>query len=212
MMARDNAITWIRGYLARQCDVLAALPFELIGELIEIIRKAGEQKRNIFIIGNGGNAANGSHFATDLGKGASDRGTQRFRVLSLSDNVPWLTALGNDYTYEEVFVRQLTNFAQPGDVVIASSVSGNSPNLVRAVEWANANDLETVALVGSRRGKLAEIAKRLIVIEDSHYGRVEDTQMTILHLVCYALMESQRTVGCEPVRLHDLLVREPLRS
>lgn len=190
MMPGEKTVTWVRSYVARQCDVLAALPFETIGELIEIVRNAGEQKRNIFAIGNGGNAANASHFATDLGKGASDRGPGRFRVLSLSDNGPWLTAVGNDYTYEDVFVRQLMNFAQSGDVLIASSVSGNSPNLVRAMEWANGNGLETIALVGSRRGRLAEIARRLMVIEDTHYGRVEDAQMTILHLLCYALMES----------------------
>ena len=141
MIASENTVTWIRSYVARQCEMLAALPFDSIGQLIEIVRQAAEQQRNIFIIGNGGNAANASHFATDLGKGASDRGPRRFRVLSLTDNVPWLTALGNDYAYEDVFVRQLMNFAQPGDVLIASSVSGNSPNLVRAMEWANKNDL-----------------------------------------------------------------------
>jgi len=192
MIAATNTVTWIRSYVARQCDVLAALPFDSIGELIEIVRKAGDQQQNIFVIGNGGNAANASHFATDLGKSASDRLPRRFRVLSLNDNVPWLTALGNDYAYDDVFVRQLMNFAQPGDVLIASSVSGNSPNLVRAIEWANANGLETVALVGSCRGKLAEITRRLMVIEDTHYGRVEDAQMTILHLLCYALMESEK--------------------
>lgn len=197
MMPGKNTVSWIRSYLARQCDVLAALPFDSIGELIEIVRMAGDQRRNIFVIGNGGNAANASHFATDLGKGASDRGLRRFRVLSLNDNIPWLTALGNDYVYDDIFARQLMNFAQPGDVLIASSVSGNSANLVRAIEWANANGLETIALVGSRRGRLAEIARRLMVIEDTHYGRVEDAQMTILHLLCYALMESQQNSSCQ---------------
>lgn len=191
MIGSQNSVNWIRSYLARQCDVLAALPFDGIGELIKIVSKAGEEQRNIFVIGNGGNAANASHFATDLGKGASDLGPERFRVLSLADNVPWLTALGNDYTYEDVFVRQLMNFAQAGDVVIASSVSGNSPNLVRAVEWGRKNGLETIALVGGRRGRLAEVAGRVIVVEDLHYGRVEDAQMTVLHLLCYALMESK---------------------
>ena len=192
---KTNTVSWIRSYLARQCDVLAALPFDAIAELIEIVGAAGEQQRNIFVIGNGGNAANASHFATDLGKGASDRSTHRFRILSLADNVPWLTALGNDYAYEDVFVRQLMNFAQAGDVLIASSVSGDSPNLVKAMTWANANGMETIALVGSRRGELAKVARRLMVIEDIHYGRVEDAQMTILHLLCYALMETQSELG-----------------
>jgi D-sedoheptulose 7-phosphate isomerase len=191
-MSADNA-TWVRSYLARQCDLLATLPIDSIGQLIETIREAGENGRNIFVIGNGGNAASASHFATDLGKGASDRGPRRFRVLSLTDNVSWLTALGNDYAHEDVFVRQLMNFAKAGDVLIASSVSGNSPNLVKAAKWARANGLETIALVGGKRGELAEIATRVIVVEDTHYGRVEDAQMTILHLVCYSLMEFTAT-------------------
>jgi D-sedoheptulose 7-phosphate isomerase len=156
----------------------------------KLIREAGENGRNIFVVGNGGNAANASHFATDLGKGASDVFAKRFRVLSLSDNAAWMTALGNDYSFEDVFVRQLMNFAQPGDVLIASSVSGGSPNLVNAVDWASAHGLETIALVGARRGRLAEVAKKAIVIEDTHYGRVEDAQMTILHIFAYAFMDS----------------------
>jgi D-sedoheptulose 7-phosphate isomerase len=191
-MISDNA-TWVRSYLARQCNLLAMLPTDSIGQLIEIIRETGENGRNIFVIGNGGNAANASHFATDLGKGASDCGPRRFRVLSLTDNVSWLTALGNVYAQEDVFVRQLMNFAQPGDVLIASSVSGNSPNLVKAAAWARANGLEIIALVGGKRGELAKIATRVIVVEDTHYGRVEDVQMTVLHLLCYSLMESGPT-------------------
>jgi D-sedoheptulose 7-phosphate isomerase len=187
-MISDTA-TWVRSYLARQCNLLAMLPAESIGQLIEMIRETGENGRNIFVIGNGGNAANASHFATDLGKGASDYTPRRFRVLSLTDNVSWLTALGNDYAQEDVFVRQLMNFAHPGDVLIASSVSGNSPNLVKAAAWARANGLEIIALVGGKRGELAEIATHVIVVDDTHYGRVEDAQMTILHLLCYSLME-----------------------
>ena len=203
-MNADNA-TWMRSYVARQCNVLATLPMDSLGQLIEIIRETGEGGRNIFVIGNGGNAANASHFATDLGKGASDSGPRRFRVLSLSDNVSWLTALGNDYAYEDVFVRQLMNFAQPGDVLIASSVSGNSPNLVKASAWARANGLETIALVGGKRGQLAEIAGHVIVVEDTHYGRVEDAQMTILHLLCYALMDCARPPQCQTQAQESLL-------
>ena len=86
-------------------------------------------------------------------------------------------------------MRPLQNYARPGDLLIASSVSGNSPNLVKAVEWASENGLKTVSLVGSKRGKLAEVSAQTIVIDDTHYGRVEDAQMTILHMICYAFME-----------------------
>ena len=185
-----NCQSWMTDYLARQRDVLATLPVDSIEHLVKLFRETADSGRTIFVIGNGGNAANAAHFATDLGKGASDSGPERFRVMSLADNVPWLTALGNDYSYEDVFVRQLLNFAKPGDLLLASSVSGNSPNLVKALEWANENDLETIALVGAKRGQLATLARHLIVVDDTHYGRVEDTQMTILHMLCYAFMES----------------------
>src|SRR5580765_5828042 len=109
---------------------------------------------------------NSSHFATDLGKGASDKVGSRFRVLSLNDNVSWMTALANDYSYEDVSVGQLQNYGKPGDVALALSVSGNSPNGVKALEWSKKNGLRTVALVGAKRGKMAEVAEHVVVIKD----------------------------------------------
>jgi D-sedoheptulose 7-phosphate isomerase len=100
-----------------------------------------------------------------------------------------MTAIGNDYAYEDIFVRQLENYGQAGDLVLALSVSGNSPNLVKAFHWANKNGLDTVALVGAKRGGLCQCAKQAIVIDSTHYGRVEDAEMTICHLLCYAFME-----------------------
>ena len=108
---------------------------------------------------------------------APDKLGKRFRVLSLNDNVSWMTALGNDYAYEDVFVRQLMNYARAGDLVLAMSVSGNSPNVVKAIEWSVKNGLQTVALVGAKRGRLAELAHTVIVIDSDHYGRVEDAHM-----------------------------------
>jgi D-sedoheptulose 7-phosphate isomerase len=180
---------WIQKYVAAQHRALDSLPVDGVARLIETVREAWRQDRQIFAVGNGGNAANASHFATDLGKGASDAVGRQFRVLSLTDNVSWLTALGNDYAYEDVFLRQLENFARPGDVLIAGSVSGNSPNLVKAFTWASTHGLRTAALVGARRGRLADVAEQVIVVDDTHYGRVEDVQMHILHMVCYAFME-----------------------
>ena len=130
-----------------------------------MLQKALAEDRQIFVFGNGGSAANASHFVTDLGKGSSDKVGKRFRCLSLNDNVSWMTALGNDYCYEDVFVRQLQNFGRRGDVAFVMSVSGNSPNLVRAIEWSAKNGLSTIALVGKKRGRLAEIAEHVIVID-----------------------------------------------
>ncbi len=188
-------------YLSQQRDLLSGLPLDEVERLIHLLREACAAGRTIFVIGNGGNAASGAHFATDLGKGSSDCWPDRFRVVSLADNVGWMTALGNDYSYDDVFVRQLMNFAEPGDIVLASSVSGNSPNLVKAVEWANENGVQTVAMVGAARGQLEKIADHVLVIEDRHYGRVEDAQMTIFHMLAYAFMEKE--AGIEKERSSD---------
>jgi D-sedoheptulose 7-phosphate isomerase len=181
--------TWLRDYIAAQHRALDSVPLAAIERLTRSVRDAWLRDRQIFAIGNGGSAANASHFATDLGKGASDRLPHRVRVLSLTDNVAWLTALGNDYSFTDAFVRQLENYARSGDVLIAASVSGSSPNLVRAFEWANDKGVETAAIVGAKRGPLADLARQVIVVDDTHYGRVEDVQMHVLHMVCYALME-----------------------
>ena len=181
---------WIADYIRAQKAAHDSIPLDAVAQLIEKLRQALKDERQIFVFGNGGSAANASHFATDLGKGASDKLGKRFRVLSLNDNVPWLTALANDYAYEDVFVRQLENYGRAGDVALAMSVSGNSPNCVKALEWAKKNGLKTVALVGAKRGRMAEIAEQVIVINDTHYGRVEDAQMGICHMLCYAFMEN----------------------
>ena len=114
---------------------------------------------------------------------------KRFRVVALNDNVSWMTAIANDYAYEDVFVRQLENYARPDDIAMSLSVSGNSPNCVKALAWARAHGLKTVAMVGAKRGRMAEVAEQVLVIQDTHYGRVEDAQMGICHLLCYAFME-----------------------
>ncbi len=185
---------WITNYLRAQKAALDSISVPAVARLIETLRRALLEDRQIFVFGNGGSAANASHFATDLGKGASDKLGRRFRVLSLNDNVSWLTALANDYAYEDVFVRQLQNYARPGDVVLALSVSGNSPNVVKAVEWAKQNGLTTLALVGAKRGALAEVADEVLAIDSGHYGRVEDAHMGICHMLCYAFMEGEATV------------------
>jgi D-sedoheptulose 7-phosphate isomerase len=180
---------WLTEYIERQKAALGSIPLPRVAAVAERLRHALLEDGRIFVFGNGGSAANASHFATDLGKGSSDAVGRRFRCLSLTDNVSWLTAIGNDYAYEDVFVRQLENYGKAGDLAIGVSVSGNSPNVVKALLWARDNALETVALVGAKRGRAAEIASHVIEIADTHYGRVEDAQMGVLHMLCYAFME-----------------------
>ncbi len=191
---------YFQSYLDRQKAAYDAIPLDKVEHIIDLIRQCRADDRQLFAFGNGGSASNVSHFITDLGKSASDKlesqGDQsdgagrRFRCLSLNENVSWITALGNDYAYEDIYVRQLQNYARPGDLVLTLSVSGNSPNVVKAVDWANNHGLTTIALVGGNRGRVADRAHEVIVIADTHYGRVEDAQMTICHLLCYGFIES----------------------
>ncbi len=180
---------WIQDYLTAHQAAIASIDPTEIESLIRVLQDAHANDRRVFAIGNGGSAANASHFSTDLGKGASDLLSRRFKVISLTDNTPWITALGNDYTYDDVFRRQLENYAQPGDVLLCMSVSGNSPNLVQAAEWAKSHDLTTIALISTRKARLADLAQHVVRIDDGHFGRVEDCHMTICHLLCYAFME-----------------------
>ena len=188
---------WIADYINAQKAALDSIPADTVAGLIKLLAAALNSGKQVFVFGNGGSAANASHFATDLGKGSSDKLPKRFRILSLNDNVSWMTALGNDYAYEDVFVRQLENYGQPGDIALSLSVSGNSPNCVKALDWARKNGLQTIALVGAKRGRMAEIAEHVIAINDTHYGRVEDAQMGICHLLCYAFMERPECGGAQ---------------
>src|SRR4026207_2146379 len=123
---------WITSYINAQKAAHDSIPMDKVVQLIEQLGQALKNDRQVFVFGNGGSAANASHFATDLGKGSSDKVGKRFCVLSLNDNVSWMTALANDYSYDEVYVRQLMNYGKAGDLVLAMSVSGNSPNVVKA--------------------------------------------------------------------------------
>ena len=182
--------SWIDRYRDAQQKATQGIPTDAVARLIDRLRRALAEDRQIFVFGNGGSAANSSHFATDLGKGSSDKIGKRFRIVCLNDNMSWITALGNDYAYEDVYVRQLMNYARPGDLLLVMSVSGNSPNIVKAVQWAKEHGVFTAALVGAKRGRLAELADEPIVIPSDHYGRVEDAHMTICHMLCYAFMEN----------------------
>lgn len=181
---------WLKNYQRAQVAVASALPLDQIAQLVNLLGEALQRGAGIYAFGNGGSAANASHFATDLGKGASDKVGKRFRILSLNDNVAWMMAISNDYCYEDVFVRQLENYGRPGDIAFGISVSGSSPNCVKAMKWARERGLRTVALVGAKRGPMADLADLALVINDTHYGRVEDAQMTICHMLCYAFMEN----------------------
>ncbi|MGB6943703.1 MAG: SIS domain-containing protein [Bryobacteraceae bacterium] len=181
-----------RRYQAELMNALQSIDFEKVDRAIAILAEARDQGRRIFVCGNGGSAAMSSHFATDLVKGASFGRQARFRILSLVDSIPTLTAYSNDVSYECVFVEQLKNFAEAGDVVLVVSSSGNSLNVVRAIEYGNSIGCQTIALTGRDGGKLGPVAQLNIQVPHAHTGRIEDAHGVILHMIGYSFMEERR--------------------
>jgi D-sedoheptulose 7-phosphate isomerase len=181
---------YIETYLLQHKKVIDSIPVDQVASLIATFRRALQEDHQIFAFGNGGSGTNASHFITDLGKSASDKTGKRFRCLSLNENISWITAIGNDYQFDDVFKRQLQNYARPGDIVMVMSVSGSSPNLLTAVKWCKENNVYTIALTGGKKGMLSTLADEVIVINDIHYGRVEDAHMHICHMICYAFIEN----------------------
>jgi D-sedoheptulose 7-phosphate isomerase len=164
-----------------------AISREHVAEIIGYLEEAYREGRQVFIIGNGGSAATASHMACDLGNWIlpeEGRETgQRLRVMSLTDNVPWITALGNDRGYEHVFSEQLRSLARPQDLVIAISGSGNSPNVLEGIRAAKALGAKVVALLGFDGGKAKEMVDAYVHVESNHYGHVEDLHLVLNHLV-----------------------------
>lgn len=181
-------INFINNYITELQQTISQLPVNEIEEVIKAVLDASERDAQIFVIGNGGSAATASHLAVDMGKGASHQSPRRFRVLSLTDNLPWLTALGNDISYDDVFVEQLKNYARKGDLLIAISASGNSENILRAVRYANQTGCTTIGFAGFAGGKLKAEAHRCLVASSNHMGRIEDAHLIVQHIVNYYLM------------------------
>jgi D-sedoheptulose 7-phosphate isomerase len=182
---------YVHAYRERSLDTVSRISTTAVAQLIEVLAVAVKEQRHVFVCGNGGSAATASHFAAGLGKEGSRGRNKKFRVLSLTDNVPWITSLANDADYSAIFVEQLENFATVDDVLIVFSVSGNSLNVIRAVEWANDNGLLTVGITGRPGGQLAEIAQYPVFVESSHMGHVEEAHFLIQHMLSYYFEEAE---------------------
>ena len=172
-------------------DTIRQIDLEKVGRAIDILAEARAAGRRIFVCGNGGSASSASHFACDMVKGASYGRPARFRIMALTDQLPTITAYANDVSYDAVFVEQLKNFAEPGDVFMGISGSGNSPNVVRAMEYANSIGCRTIALTGRDGGKLGPLAELNIQVAVPHMGRIEDAHMIVCHMIGYYFMESR---------------------
>jgi D-sedoheptulose 7-phosphate isomerase len=145
----------------------------------EKLWQAYQSDKQIFIFGNGGSASTASHMACDLAKGVSVKAKKRFKVQSLCDNVPIMTAWANDISYDDIFKEQLENLMNPEDIIIAISASGNSPNIVKAVEFAKAAGAFVIGFTGFSGGRLKDLSNLCMHFPINHYGQVED-----LHLIC----------------------------
>jgi D-sedoheptulose 7-phosphate isomerase len=179
-------------YKSELLQAIDSIDLQAVQKAIEVLRGARDQGRRIFTCGNGGSAATASHFVCDILKGASFGREKRFRILALTDSLSTLTAYSNDVSYECVFVEQLKNHAEPGDVLIALSGSGNSPNVLRAMEYANSIGVHTVALSGRDGGKMGPLAKTEVRVAHPHMGRIEDVHMMVLHMIGYYFMEEEQ--------------------
>jgi D-sedoheptulose 7-phosphate isomerase len=178
-------------YKSKLLTTLDTIDLDKVEEIIEVLARARDEGRQIFVCGNGGSAATANHFACDMVKGASYGREKRFRITALSEQIPTLTAYANDVGYEVVFVEQLKNFAREGDVLIAISGSGNSPNVVRAVEYANSIGCLTIGMSGRNGGKLKPLVKLSVHVSEDHMGRIEDAHMTVCHMICYHFMDRE---------------------
>jgi D-sedoheptulose 7-phosphate isomerase len=182
-------MSFVEDYRNQLLETIASIDAGKVNQAIEWFKEARNRDQHIFVCGNGGSASTASHFACDIVKGASYNREARFRLMALTDNLATLTAYSNDVGYDCVFVEQLKNFAQPGDLVMAISGSGNSPNVLRAVEYANAIGCRTIALTGRDGGKLGPLAQLNIQVPAPHMGRIEDAHMIICHMIGYYFME-----------------------
>jgi len=176
-------------YLLRLETELRRIDRAALERWADAIYTAWDRGNFVFLIGNGGSGCNASHFCEDLGKSTlveselSDESKKRLKVLSLTDNVGWITAVGNDVGYDQIFVQQLMNYGGEGDVLIAISGSGNSPNILNAVDWANRHSLHTFGLTGYNGGQLKEAQQDGVHVDLNDMGMVESIHLCLFHWV-----------------------------
>ena len=190
-----DPVAFAGAYLNYLTSVLKTIDTREIGQFIETLLDASERGASILFIGNGGSAATASHFANDIAIGTNSY-EKPFRAVSLTDSNAIITAVGNDFGFEEIFVRQLRVLGRAGDVVVAISASGNSPNLLRAFDYAKSIGIKTVAITAFDGGKIKQMADEGVHVPTApkEYGPAEDAHMVLDHLVGAYLMRFIHTV------------------
>ncbi len=178
--------TPIASYAKEYFDGIRAAIEEIDPASLEAIgqefRRAWQEDKRIYILGNGGSASTSSHMATDLGKGTAQPGLKRFKVIGVTDNMSMVTAYANDMSYDDVFVEQLKNHVEPGDLVVGITGSGNSPNVLKAIQWAREAGAVTIGFIGFGGGKLAAMVDHQITFTTTNYGVCEDLHLSLNHI------------------------------
>jgi D-sedoheptulose 7-phosphate isomerase len=194
---QSTLMNFVSSYLNQVSEAILALPAAQIDEIIETLITARLQGRTIFLCGNGGSAATASHMACDLAKNTIKAGIPSFRVIALTDNVPLMTAWGNDTNFDNIFAAQLEPFVQAGDVLIAISTSGNSPNILKAVEVAEQVQAITIGLTDQVGGKLKDRVSLCLKVPCTTIEQVEDIHMVLAHCIASGVRAElqQRTVA-----------------
>ena len=183
---KEFSQSYTREYLAdvkKLLDTIEQALADELDKLVSLLSEARKNKNTVFLMGNGGSATTASHIAQDLGKCTIKDGLPRFRVISLTDSIPSMLAWANDASYEDIFIEQLKNLMHPGDIVIGISGSGNSMNVIKAIEYANKNRDKTVGISGYDGGKLLKCAQENIHVPSFHMQQVEDVHLLVLHLL-----------------------------
>ena len=179
----------VADYVTRLQAELARVDQDEIRQMADLIFEAWENDKFVYIFGNGGSGTTATHMSEDLGKSSlrekdlHDETKKRLKVMSLTDNLGWIMAVGNDLAYDQIFVQQLMNYGRAGDVVLAISGSGNSPNVLNAVDWANRHGLKTFGLTGYSGGKLRTMAQAGLHVPLTDMGMVESIHLCLFHWV-----------------------------
>ncbi|MEN6414171.1 MAG: SIS domain-containing protein [Veillonellales bacterium] len=174
---------YFKQYCRELIHTLNTLSVGDIDTILNILWEAYQKNKRIYVIGNGGSAATASHYVCDFGKGTTVTGEKRLKIMSLNDNVAHMTAIANDISYQDVFKEQLENLLEPEDILLCISASGNSPNLVEAVNYANSINVTTIGILGFNGGKLKELTQANIVVDNFNYGQVEDIHLIVGHVI-----------------------------
>jgi D-sedoheptulose 7-phosphate isomerase len=197
----------VQQYLSSLQETIQQLPVHLVEQLIDILQEARLAGRQVFIMGNGGSASTASHFVCDLAKNTRREGWPHFKVIGLTDNMAIFSAYANDEGYENVFAQQLASLVKRGDLVIAISASGNSPNVVKALEMARQHEAKTIGFTGFKGGKMAELVDLHINIPNNSYEQVEDVHLMLEHMTVSALKD--RVANQLPPQIPPPLVTLP---